>query len=109
MEFGKLSPVNINCSDGDIKLDDLVSPTDITLLNDLFGGRIEFTDKEKDRLTYLDKYLDKYLDIPLVEAVLNPSYDALYRLLENNCKNIPVSLKMYVSCMAAAKMDISMF
>jgi len=109
MEFGKLSPVNINCSDGDVKLDDLIPSTDIALLNDLFGGssdgRTDYTTQEKNRLIYLDKYLD----IPLVEAVLNPSYDALYRLLENNCKNIPVSLKIIFHVYMRQKTVISVF
>jgi len=102
IEFGKFSPVNINCSDGDIKLEQLIPQCDITLLNDLFihpdDKRPNYTDEQKNRLNYLDKYLD----IPFVEAVLNPSYDALYRLLENNCKNIPISLKRYVLCQNVA-------
>jgi len=35
--------------------------------------------------------------------VLNPSYNALFRLIDNECKNIPVSLKSYVLSTDAAE------
>jgi hypothetical protein len=77
MEFGKLSPLYVDCEDGKPTLDQFVDKDEEKLITRLFGGEEKFTKEEQEKLVFLDKKLD----IPLVEGVFNPSYKALKRLI----------------------------
>ena len=83
-EFGDETPLKIQCEDGRVTLEDMISEKQITVLNGLFSGQ-DMKDEQK-RL----EMLDKYLSIPLVEAYFNPtSYSAFHRLVMNGCTVFP--------------------
>jgi hypothetical protein len=88
MEFGKHSPVYLQCHDKQIQLQDLqVSTQQMKLLESIFAdpNQVISCVKTQEEL----KWLDHYLDIPLVEAMLETSYHAFHRLIMNECTIIP--------------------
>jgi len=90
MEFGTLSPMHCTCHDSTIKLEDLISPTQIKLLETLFLHYEDDTLLLEQRQEL--EQLDLYLHIPLVKAYFERSYTSLVALVENDCTKIPSDL-----------------
>jgi hypothetical protein len=101
IEFGKFSPLHVECKDGKPTLEQLgVSEEDKNLLINLFNNKKKlYTRREQETL----EYLDKRLDIPLVEGYFKPSYKALKRLIDSDCKIIPKQIIMYINSEISAK------
>lgn len=85
IEFGLNSPCNVKCQNRIVTLQDF-NETDETvkLLESLF----EDNNRKFEEL-------DRKYDIPLLEALTKPSYNALKRLIANNCTKIPSYLVWY--------------
>jgi hypothetical protein len=82
LELGLHSPLGIVCHDKPVTLHDLgITKKQKKLLKRITRERTHFSPDERNILLALDKYLD----IPLIEAVLKPSYTALKRLVQNQC------------------------
>lgn len=87
IEFGIDSPCCVECGDGKV-------PTlqDFGINDDLIKF-IESLHNKDVRNTLLE--LDNKYNIPLLEALFNPSYNTLKRLIVNKCSYIPKSFIAY--------------
>jgi len=96
MELGSNSPLLVKCDCKLLTLRDFnETEENIKLINVL----PTFKECDKETLSYLDQ---KY-DIPIIQALINPSYLALKRMIDEECKYIPDTLQPFYDADHAAE------
>lgn len=104
IEFGLYSPCRTQCSDGSVTLEAF----NMSTLHRKKLRKIFRTKRIRPSEFKLMEFLDQKFDIPLVEALLQPSYAALKRLIEAGCTIVPMERILTVEtvhslCIAACE------
>ncbi len=93
VEYGKNSPVGVKWTDCVVALSNSSNGSEICLVHSIFNDPTRVY--SFDEIQLLDK-IDLRLDIPMIQARIHPSYEALNRMLLNECKNIPPELLWFL-------------